>query len=100
MFATLIVFIIFGFITGAFIVMELNWSIKNVQINTKNGKITGYLTIPLCFMPVIWDVLITIGISILLGTKGMMGMAVSMVACSMIAGYLFYARRKHHWRYA
>ena len=96
-------FCIFALITGIFIILEINWSIKNVMENWKKFwgplKIFAILLAPLCFMPVILDVVATIGIGTLLGAKGMMGMAVSMIITSSIAGYLFYMRRKHNWKY-
>ena len=99
----LFAFCIFALITGIFIILEINWSIKNVMENWKKFwgplKIFAILLAPLCFMPVILDVVATIGIGTLLGAEGMMGMAVSMIITSSIAGYLFYMRRKHNWKY-
>lgn len=96
-------FCAFALITGVFIILEINWSIKNVMENWEKFwgplKIFAILLSPLCFMPVILDVTITIGIGMLLGAEGMMGMAVSMIITSAIAGYLFYMRRKHNWKY-
>ena len=100
------VVIIFGvcaLMTGGFIILKLNWSINNVMENWKKFygplKIFAIILAPLCFMPVILDVSITIAIGLLLGTEGMMGMMVSMMVTSAIAGYLFYMRRKHKWKY-
>jgi uncharacterized membrane protein HdeD (DUF308 family) len=98
--------LMFGFcaiITGVFIILELNWSIQNIMDNWKKFwgplKIFAILLAPFCFMPVILDVLITIGVGMLLGTSGMMGMMVSMLVTSIVAAFLYYMRRKHNWKY-
>lgn len=103
MFGITVIFGICALITGSFIILELNWSIQNIRYHWNRmwgpAKIVAILLAPFCMMPVILDVTITLAIAYLLGTSGMMGMMVSMVVTSTIAGYLFYMRRKHNWRY-
>jgi hypothetical protein len=103
MFGVVIIFVLCAAATGLFMILEVNWSINNLM-RTWN-QLWGPLKIfiipmfPICFMPVILDVLLTIGITMLLGAEGMMGLMVSMMICSAMAGYLFYMRRKHNWRF-
>lgn len=97
-----VISIVLAGLTGFFIVMEINWSIHNfLDLANRKGikRILCVPMMPLCFMPVILDVLITIGIAKLIGTSGMIGMFMSAVVCSFVAGYLFYKRRKMGWRY-
>lgn len=103
MFHIVIVFGVMGAITCLFMVLELNWSINNLM-NTYNrlwgpSKILIIFMIPLCFMPIILDVVITIGVIAFLGAEGMMGLLVSSIICPGIAAYLYYMRRKHKWKY-
>ena len=103
MFAIVIIFLVCAAATGMFIVLELNWSIRNFQNGWKSRKgpfkIIAIAMIPLYGMPIILDVLITIGVTMFLGAEGMMGLMTSMVITSSVGGYLFYKRRKHGWIY-
>ena len=103
MFGIVAIFGICAVATGIFMILELNWSIKNLMQTWHSlwGPLKIFIIpmIPLCFMPIILDVLITIGITMFIGAEGMMGLMTSMVICSCIAGYLFYMRRKHNWKY-
>jgi len=98
-----VIFGVCSLMTGLFIVLELNWSIQNLMRlwNRCWGplKILAIILSPLCFMPVILDVIITLGVTMLLGAEGMMGLMASMVVASTVAGYLYYMRRKHGWQY-
>ncbi|HLD91486.1 MAG TPA: hypothetical protein VI911_10860 [Patescibacteria group bacterium] len=103
MFATVILFAITAILTGVFMILELNWSIHNLMRTWSQLwgplKIMIIPMIPVCFLPIILDVAITLGIVTFLGAEGMMGLLTSSIMCSAIAGYLFYMRRKHQWRY-
>ena len=103
MLGIVVIFGIAAFVTGAFIIIELNWSVQNCMhwFEKFKGplKIFAIPVAPFCFMPVIIDVLITIGINMLLDASGMMGMMVSMIICSVVAGYLYRLRRQHGWKW-
>lgn len=103
MLGIVIIFGVCAIVTGIFIILELNWSINNFMKLWAHfwgpGKILAILGFPICFLPVGIDVGITIGVGMLLGTEGMMGLMVSMMVTSIAAGYLYYMRRKHKWRF-
>lgn len=102
LFVTLI-FAVTALATGIFIILELNWSINNLMSTWNKlwgpAKILVIPMTPICFLPVIFDVAITLGVVSFLGAEGMMGLLTSGIICSSIAGYLYYMRRKHNWRY-
>jgi hypothetical protein len=103
MLGIVIIFGICALTTGIFIILELNWSIHNLMATW--AKLWGPMKIiiipmaPICFLPVIIDVCITLGVTMFLGAEGMMGLLTSGIICSAIAGYLYYMRRKHNWRF-
>lgn len=104
MLPVIIIGILSAFITTGFIIAEIHWSLQNLNRLLANyrgiWKVAAVPFIPICFLPVLWDVLITIGLSFLFGFSGVLGMMVSMVASSVIAAYLFFQRRRNGWRYA
>ena len=103
MFAIVVIFLICAALTGIFTILELNWSIKNFLEgwNSHMGpfKVIDIILLPLYMMPIFLDVGITLGVTTFLGAEGMMGLMTSMVITSSVAGYLFYMRRKHGWKY-
>lgn len=103
MLGIVIIAIVCAFVTTTLIICEIHWSIQNLirmfERNTGVLRIKAILLVPLCFMPVLLDVFITLGLAVLLGLGGMVGSMVSMVASSSIALYLFVQRRRYGWRY-
>lgn len=103
MLAVVVIFLSCAVLTGIFTILELNWSIKNFREGWHSYKgpfkVLAILKLPLYMMPILLDVGITLSITMFLGAEGMMGLMVSMTITSAIAGYLFYMRRKHGWKY-
>ena len=103
MFAIVVIFLICAALTGIFTILELNWSIKNFLEGWNHYmgplKIIALVLLPLYMMPIFLDVGITLAVTTFLGAEGMMGLMTSMVITSSVAGYLFYMRRKHNWKY-
>jgi hypothetical protein len=103
MLGIVIIFGICALATGIFIILELNWSINNLMLTW--DKLWGPLKIfilpmaPICFLPVLIDVAITLAVTSFLGAEGMMGLLTSGIICSAVAGYLYYMRRRHNWKY-
>lgn len=103
MFGIVIIFGICAIATCAFLILELNWSIKNLMTtwNSLWGPLKIFIIpmIPICFLPILIDVAITLAVIRFLGAEGMMGLLTAGIVCSGIAGYLYYMRRKHNWKY-
>ena len=96
MICALIVAILMGF--------ELKWSINNLRELMDCSwpmRILKIPFIPFCFLPLIWDVAITVILINVMGmTGGILGLTATMVCASVVGVVLFYCRRKYHWRFA
>ena len=92
-----LVAIVCAVITACFMIAEIHWSLQNVLRLMEGRNVFGKLIripfLPFCFLPLIWDVLITIGLTMLFGMgANLIGMMSSMVLCSLVAAYLFVQR--------